>query len=177
MVTCYVQHVLQYFPLIGPRLTLKGVDVPNHGVINKDPSVIGEGADALHCVTDDTTCCGTPPSADCCGIPSSLTGDGGSGNGRGDWSFPDGKALQSGTANGFLWYASWQTGAVLMNFRGTATSGSTGLHRCDILDSTGTLHQFYTCIYAEVGDNIFSCKSTTCNTRDVLQYQMGWIGL
>ena len=160
MVTCYVQHVLQYFPLIGPRLTLKGADVPNHGVINKDPSVIGEGADALHCVTDDTTCCG-----------------GANGNRRGDWYFPDGHQLLSGTANAFLWYASWQTGAVLMNFRGTATTGTTGLHRCDIHDSTGTQHQFYTCIYADVGDNIFSCKSTTCNTRDVLQYQIGWIGL
>ena len=160
MVTCYVQHVLQYFPLIGPRLTLKGVDVPNHGVISKDPSVIGEGDDALHCVTDDTTCCG-----------------GANGNRQGDWYFPYDVQLLSGTANAFLWYASWQTGAVLMNFRGTATTGTTGLHRCDILDSTDTLHQFYTCIYAEAGDNIFLCKSTTYNTRGVLQYQIGWIGL
>ena len=167
MVTCYVQYVLQYFPLIGPGLTLKGVDVPNHGVIDKDPLVIGEGVDALYCVTDDTTCCGTPPSP----------GDGGSGNGRGDWYFPDGVQLTSGTAQPFLWYASWQTGAVLMNFRGTATTGSTGLHRCDILDSMGTQHQFYTCVYVEAGDNIFLCKSTTCNMTDVLQYQIGWIGL
>ena len=175
MVTCYVQYVLQYFPLIGPGLSLKGVGVPNHGVIDKE--VIGEGVDALYCVTDDVTCCGTPPSPDCCGTPSSLTGDGGSGNGRGDWYFPDGIQLQSGTANDFLWYARWLTGAVLMNFRGTATTGTTGLHRCDILDSTNTLYQFYTCIYAEAGDNISSCKSTPCNTRDVLQYQIGWIGL
>ena len=159
MVTCYVQHVLQPFPLLGPRLTLKGVDFPNHGVINKDPSVIGEGDDALYCVTNDTTCCGA------------------NGNRRGDWYFPNGAQLLSGTANAFLWYASWQTGAVLMNYRGTATTGNTGLHRCNILDSTGTLHQFYTCIYADAGDNLFPCKSTTCNTRDVLQYQIGWIGL
>ena len=140
-----------------PGLVLNNTAFPNHGVIKKDPLVIGEGVNALSCVTDDTTCCGTPPSADCCGTPSS---DGGSGNERGHWYFPNGVQLESGTANEFLWYARWLTGAVLMNFRGTATTGSTGLHRCDIRDSTGTLHQFYTCVYVEAGDNIniFSCK-------------------
>ena len=34
-----------------------------------------------------------------------------------------------------------------MNFHGTATSGTTGLYRCDIRDSTGTLYQLYTCVY------------------------------
>ena len=114
-------------------------------------------------MTDDVTCCGTPPSPDCCGTPSSHTGNGGSGNGRGDWYFPGGdlEPLPSGTANAFLWYARWLTGAVLMNFRGSASTGTTGLHRCDIRDSTGTLHHFYTCVYAEAGDNIFSCEFTT----------------
>ena len=148
----------------GAGLTLKGAVFPNHGVINKDPSVIGEDANALYCVTDDVTCCGTPPSPDCCGTPSSLTGDGGSGNGRENWYFPDGEPLPSGTAQPFLWYARWLTGAVLMNLRGTATTGTTGLHRCDIRDSMGTLHQFYTCVYTETGDNIFSCKSTISYT-------------
>ena len=145
----------------GPGLALKGAVVPNHGVLRRDPSVIGEAEDALYCVTDDATCCGTPPSPDCCGILPTPTGDGGSGNGRGNWYFPNGNALESGTAQPFFWYASWLTGAVLMNFRGTATSGTTELHRCDILDSTGNLHQFYTCVYAETGDSIFSCKFTT----------------
>ena len=125
------------FLLTGAGLALKGAVFPNHGVINKDPSVIGEDEDALYCVTDDVACCGTPPNAT----------DGGSGNGRGHWHFPDNSTLQSGTANTFLWYAGWLTGAVLMNFRGTATTGTTGLHRCDIQDSTNTLHQFYTCVY------------------------------
>ena len=133
---------------------------PNHGVLRRDPSVIGEAEDALYCVTDDVTCCGTPPSPDCCGTRDSFAGDGGSGNERGDWYFPNGNALKSGTARPFLWYVRWLTGAVLMNFRGTATSGTSELHRCDIRDSTGTLHQFYTCVYTETGDNIFSCKST-----------------
>ena len=134
---------------------------PNHGVIHKDPLIIGEDEDALYCVTDDVACCGTPPSPDCCGTPSSRTGNGGSGNGRGDWYFPGGEPLPSGTAEPYLWYARWLTGAVLMNVRGTASTGTTGLHRCDIRDSTDTLHQFYTCVYAEAGADIFSCEFTT----------------
>ena len=145
----------------GPGLALKGVALTNHGVLNKDPSIIGEDEDALYCVTDDVTCCGTPPSPDCCGTADNLIGNGGSGNERGNWSFPNGVKLDSGTANAHLWYTRWLTGAVLMNFRGNATTGTTGLHRCDIRDSTGTLRQFYTCVYGETGDNIFSCKSTT----------------
>ena len=142
--------MLQSFPLEVPGLTLNGANFPNHGVINKDPSVIGVDANALYCNSNDDICCGN------------LT----SGNGRGNWFFPNGVVLTSSTANAILWYASWLTGAVLMNFRGTATTGTTGLHRCDILDSTGTLYQFYTCTYAEAGDNIFSCKSTP-DTRQI----------
>ena len=134
---------------------------PNHSILRRDPSIIGEDEDALYCVTDDVTCCGTPPSPDCCGILPTPTGDGGSGNGRGDWYFPNGPALTSGIAQPLTWYTRWLTGAVLMNYRGTATTGTTGLHHCNIRDSTRPgIQQFYTCIYAETGDNIFSCKST-----------------
>ena len=122
--------------------------IPNHSVLKRDPSVIGEDDGALYCVTDDVTCCGTPPSA----------GDGGSGNGRGHWHFPSNNALQSGTANEFLWYASWLTGAVLMNFRGSASTGATGLYRCDIRDSTGMRLNFYTCIYE-------SSETTQCESN------------
>ena len=121
--------------------------LPNHSILRRDPSVIGEDEDALYCVTDDVTCCGTPPSPDCCTIPYSHIGAGGGGNGQGQWYFPSDDTLTSGSANTHLWYASWLTGAVLMNFRGTATTGVTGLFRCDIRDSTGTQYQFYTCIY------------------------------
>ena len=147
----------------GPGLSLKGAMFPNHGILRRDPSVIGEDEDALYCVTNDVTCCGTPPSPDCCGTRDSFVGDGGSGNERGDWYFPNGGKLTSGTdtTNMNRWYARWLSGAVPMNFRGDAETGTSALHRCDIQDSTGTLHQFYTCIYTEIGTNIFSCKSLT----------------
>ena len=135
----------------GPGLALKGAVFPNHSVLRRVPHDIGEDEDALYCVTDDVTCCGTPPNAT----------DGGSGNGRGYWHFPNSIELQSGTANEFLWYARWLTGAVLMNFRGSASTGTAGLHRCVIRDSTDTLHLFYTCIYSEAGYYNFSCKCMT----------------
>ena len=149
----------------------------NHDVISKGLLGIGEDENALYCVTDDTTCCGTPPSADCCGAsnPSvTLTGDGGSGNGRGDWYFPNGDVLPSGTdtVRTFRWYERWLTGAVLANFRGTANQGTGTLNRCDIRDSTGTLHQFYTCVY----DDTITCElcvigpSPTLCTSSALVY-------
>ena len=124
------------FILTGPGLALKGVTIPNNSVLKRDPSVIGTDDEALYCVTDDVTCCGIPPSP----------GDGGSGNGRGRWHTPS-RNLTSSTFNRNLWYASWLTGAVLMNFRGSAINGSRGLRRCDIQDHKGKLHQFYICIY------------------------------
>ena len=72
--------------------------LPNHSILNKDLSGIGEDEDALYCVTDDVTCCGTPPSPDCCETPHIRTGDDGSGNRRGEWYFPTSRALSSGTA-------------------------------------------------------------------------------
>ena len=131
---------------------------PNHGVISKGLLGIGEDEDALYCVTDNTTCCGIPPSPDRCGtVPaSSFAGNGGSDNGRGNWYFPNGNVLPSGTdpASPFRWYARWLTGAVLTNFRGTANQGTGELIRCDIPHSMDTLHQFYTCIY----DNTVTCE-------------------
>ena len=146
------------FLLIGPGLAYNGAVFPNHGVISKGLLGVGEDDDALYCVTDNVNCCGTPPSADCCGtVPtSSLVGIGGSGNGQGDWYFPNGDVLPSGTdtVRTFRWYERWLTGAVLANFRGTADQGTGELTRCDIRDSTGTLHQFYTCAY----DDIITCE-------------------
>ena len=127
------------FLFTGPGFALKGDMIPNHSVLERSTSVIGTDDDALYCVTDDVTCCGTPPSP----------GDGGNGNGRGSWYFPHPYGqIPSSTAHTGSWYASWLTGAVLLNYRGHGSNGVTGLFRCEIQDSTSTTQHLYTCIYA-----------------------------
>ena len=117
--------------------------IPNHSVLRRNPPVIGSGSGdgALYCVTDDVTCCGTPPRL-------LSSGSGGSGNDRGHWYFPHDATIPSSTGHNGRWYASWLTGAVLLNYRGDGSNGATGLFRCEIQDSTGTTHHLYTCIYA-----------------------------
>ena len=127
--------------------------IPNYSVLRRDPSVIGEAEDALYCVTDDVTCCGTPPS-----LPSS----GGRSNEQGRWFFPSGDNIASSTDNANLWYASWLTGAVVLNFRGDSSRGVVGIYHCDIQDSTGTTHQLYACIY---GDGDSTCKCIHAHTH------------
>ena len=151
-------------PNTGPGLVMKGVVFPNHGVLSRNPSVIGEDVNALYCVTDDVTCCGTSPSPNCCGTHDIHAGHGGSGNGGGNWYFPENGRMSSGTANQNLWYASWLNGAVLMNFRGTSTSGTSGLYRCDIRDSMGTRHQFYICLYDNAIASQCKLQSSVCLT-------------
>ena len=126
--------------------------LPNHGV---HPFTIGEDDDALYCITDDVTCCGTAPSSDCCGTSDSRTGDGGIGNGRGYWYYHSDFEVPSKNGN-TLWYATWLTGAVLLNFYGNATEFTAKLFRCEIRDSMGALHQFYTCLYDNSDD--YHCK-------------------
>ena len=128
--------------------------IPNHSVLKKDPSVIGTDDEALYCVTDDVTCCGTPPCP-----PES----GGSGNERGRWYIPDnrgGHKKLSGIKRVGVWYASWLTGAVLLNYRGDGTdtiAATTGFFRCDIRNRENALHLLYTCIYDDQ-PHTYTCK-------------------
>ena len=127
------------FFLTGAGLALKGTMMLNHDILMRNLSIIGTDDDALYCVTDDVTCCGTLPSP----------GDGGRGNGRGYWYYPRTiGVLTSSTDSDRVWYTSWLTGAVLMNYRDDIFRGVTGLFHCEIQDSTGTTHQLYTCIYS-----------------------------
>ena len=120
--------------------------IPNNHVIKRHPSIIGTDEDALYCMTDDTTCCRTPPC---------LPDNGGSGNERGHWYLPKDDCVGyelSGIERDGVWYASWLTGAVLLNYRGDGTDdhrAKSGLFRCRIEDKTNTAHDLYTCIYTE----------------------------
>ena len=130
---------------------------PNHGVISKGLLGIGEDDDALYCVTDDMS-----PAVEhhpvliavelqthlsLLLVMVAVVMDEETGTSRMVMYLPSG----TDPASPFRWYERWLTGAVLANFRGTANQGTGELNRCDIRDSTGTLHQFYTCVYDEHG--------------------------
>ena len=125
-----------FFPT-GLGFTLKGVMIPNHSALERNPSVIGTDEDALHCMTDNPNCC--------------------VGGGSGDWFFPRGNVFVPITAPGVgLWYISRRTQALLMNYRGDGSGGVTGLFLCEIQGSGDILHKFYTCIYD--GTSTTDCK-------------------
>ena len=137
----------------GPGIALKGTVLPNHGVL----TFTGEDDDALYCITDDVTCCGTAPSPGCCGTYDNRTGNGGFGNGRANWYYHSDYQVPPSNGN-TGWYARWLTGAVLLNFYGNGTDITAELFRCAIRDSMGALHQFYTCLYDNSDD--YQCKCT-----------------
>ena len=119
-----------FFQYIEHSLAHKQNRLSNNSLITE--SDIGVDDDAVYCVVVDTNCCGTLST----------------GNGRGQWYFPNGNQLQSSTANSNLWYSTWTTGAVLLNYRKTSTTGTTGIFYCEIQDSQSELHALYIGIYA-----------------------------
>ena len=120
---------------------MKGIKIPNHSVLRRNPSVIGTDDDALYCVTNDTTCCDTQP-CDRCNCTC-----------RGRWHFPNSKVINNCTEDNF-YCTSCLTGAVPLHYRGDGRTGETGLFRCDIEGSTDPL---YICIYG-YGRDDFKCK-------------------
>ena len=84
-------------------------------------SSIGEGENALRCVTDGQ-CCGSPFRA-------------------GEFYFPDtSRVLTQGAGGDF--YRNRGDGMIRLNRRNNATS-PTGVYRCEIPDSTGSLQQLF----------------------------------
>ena len=134
-----------FLPLTGPGLALKDEIIPNHSVLKRDPSVIGTDNDALYCLTDDLTCCETPP---CNKSHCSC-------NCRGHWYAPNNRQVNSCNDTNNPYCESCLTDAVLLNYHGDG--GKTGLFRCDIKDSKNNIHHLYTCIYGD-GPSDFNCK-------------------
>ena len=138
------------FSFTGPGLALKGTMIPNHSVLERNTSVISTDDDALYCVTDRVTCCA------------------GRGSDQADWFFPGTINELQPDATG-RWYGGRLTGAVLMNYRSNGGNGITGLFRCEIRDSGGTLHKLYTCIYdsASATDCEFPALTHTLTNESV----------
>ena len=127
---CIIEIAFIFFIITGPGIVHRGVLISNNSLITRTD--IGVDDDAVYCVVDDANCCGTPSA----------------GNGRGEWYFPlMGMYLHLKTQPVFKFYASWTTGAVLMNYRGTDGGGASGVFSCKIQDANNILHTFYLGVY------------------------------
>ena len=87
-------------------------------------SDIGEGDDALLCVTNNTNCCRNPD---------------------GEFYYPDGTTIGFSSTNSI--YRNRGEGEVRLNRRNGATS-PLGRYRCDIPDASGTTRSVYINIVA-----------------------------
>ena len=113
----------------GARLEHRGVNLGNNSLVPFDD--IGEGSNALLCVTDKTLCCGE---AD------------------GSWYLPDGTLLPSGFnfQNLYVTREGNQTVRLNNNMNVTDLTGaqsSFGIYSCGILDSLDNINYLYVGIY------------------------------
>ena len=87
---------------------------------------IGEGDEALLCLTDNTQCCRASHNPN--------------GEGLGEWYFPDGTPVPPGNTNSI--YRKRDNSTVQLNRRNNAES-PTGVYRCDVPDASGTNQSIY----------------------------------
>ena len=91
---------------------------------------IGEGGDALLCMTNLTACCRPP-----------FTGE--SGSVLGNWFFPNGTSV-SNDSNQWDFYKTRGQMVVYLNHR---RGGEDGIYRCEIPDSTDVIQTIYIGVY------------------------------
>ena len=100
----------------------RGTTYQNNSLVNLED--IGEGGDALRCVTDQTACCRAPR--------------------VGNWYFPNGTRVPS---SGTQWDFHRTTGqSVLLLHR--RTGGVTGIYSCVIPDAMNVIQTIYIGVYS-----------------------------
>ena len=107
-----------------PRFEFNGTALVNNSYIWRGQ--IGEGDNALKCVTDNTDCCTDPDT--------------------GNWTDGNGAAVHQGMAGASTIYITRGNGTVSLN---RITGGSSGMWRCDIPDSSGVIQSLYICTGAQ----------------------------
>ena len=106
---------------------MNGAIIPNHGFVLLDN--IGESSNSLHCLTDNTACCGRAQT------PEGLI--------LGDWYYPNG----TGVVNlGLQWefYRNRGPSVVRLNRR---RGGVTGIYHCVIPDAAGVDQTMFIGVY------------------------------
>ena len=113
------------------RFSLRGTTYQNNSLVNLED--IGEGDDALLCMTDNTTCCARAQS------PGGVT--------LGDWYYPNGTGVANSiVVAGVQWdfYRNRGQSVVRMNRR---RGGVPGIYGCVIPDTTAVDQYVYIGVY------------------------------
>ena len=132
---------LFYFP--GVRFSLRGTTYQNNSLVTLDN--IGEGDDALLCLTDNTACCSRAQSPGMVNL--------------GDWYYPNG----TGVVNSIValpdvqweFYRNRGQSVVRLNRR---RGGVNGIYHCEVPDTTGVNQTIYIGVYTANTGKWHSCS-------------------
>ena len=118
-----------YFPCAGVSVWLRGTNYQNNSLVTLED--IGEGVDALLCVTDQTACCRTPYS-DSIGVSA-----------VGNWLFPNGTRVPSSGSRWNFHRTRGHMNIVLHRREG----GEEGIYHCLIPDAMTVMQTIYIGVY------------------------------
>ena len=122
--------MVSLLPCEGVRFSLRGTTYQNNSLVTLED--IGQGNNALLCVTDKTACCG-PPYTD----PIELVN-------RMNWFFPNGTKVPSSGSQWDFHRTRGQSVVRLQRRRG----GAEGIYRCVIHDAVNVDQTIYIGVYS-----------------------------
>ena len=120
----------------GVRFSLRGTTYQNNSIVTLED--IGEGYDALLCVTDQPACC-------------SRFYTGKIGSALGNWFFPNGTRVLNFYANyttGTLWDFYRTRSQMIVHMR-RRRGGVDGIYRCEIPDAMNVTQTLYIGVYSK----------------------------
>ena len=127
----HYDHCMYIFTLLhvdDVKFSLNGTPYQNNSLVTLED--IGEGVDALFCITNQIPCCGQ-----------SYTGE--KGVGIGNWFFPNGTRVPS---SGAQWDFYRTRGQMVVQLHRTR-SGEEGIYHCEIPDSMNVIPTIYIGVY------------------------------
>ena len=116
----------------GVRFSLRGTNYQNNSIVTLDD--IGQGGDALHCLTDLTACCQARSTS-------------GNRTVQGNWFFPNGTRVPSSGIQWDFHRTRGQSVVLLQRRRG----GEEGIYSCEISDAMNVTQTIYIGVYNRTG--------------------------
>ena len=118
---------------------------------------IGEGDDALFCVTDLTACCRAPA--------------------LGNWFFPNGTRVPSNSNQWDIYRVRSGPGLIYLHCRRERRGGGNGIYRCEIPDAMQVTKTIYIGVYsADAGEYIQEFITITVCNSHMVSIPAIWIG-